>query len=118
MQAVSILTVKLRQPMTPALPVAKRKLRHIAVSWAAGAGYYLLFVVTEAKAQGCVDNLVCGGSGESARERGRASQPFVHTRSATRWVLDWIARVFLLLLLFGKEFEYFLSVRLTGHVLK
>jgi len=32
--------------------------------------------------------------------------------------LDWIARVSLFLLLFGKEIKYFLSLRLLGHALK
>ena len=36
-----ILRFELCQPMTPALPVAERRLRHIAVLWAARAGYCL-----------------------------------------------------------------------------
>jgi hypothetical protein len=67
MQAnLSFQTRFLRQPMAPMLPVGKRCPRHVAVSWAvlrqASACQYLRNCVTEIKAQGCVEDLVCGGT--------------------------------------------------------
>jgi hypothetical protein len=53
--------------MTPTLPVGKRRLRHVAVLWAAlrqtVAYQCLRNCATEIKAQGCVEHLVCGGGG-------------------------------------------------------
>jgi hypothetical protein len=60
----SISKLELCEPMAPALPVDERRLRHVAVSWAAlgqatPASIYAS-VVTANKAQWCVDNLVRG----------------------------------------------------------
>ena len=60
---VSTLRFELYQPMTPALPVDKRSLQHVAVLWAARASHRLLtlvVVVLRPKAQGCVNYLVSG----------------------------------------------------------
>src|ERR1700683_3373735 len=52
--------------MAPVLPVGKRRPRHVAVSWAAlrpaSACQYSCSCSTEIKAQGCVEDLVCGGT--------------------------------------------------------
>ena len=57
---VSTLRLELCQPMTPALlPVGERRLRHVAVSWAASGmplHAYLRMRGTDTKAQGCVEN--------------------------------------------------------------
>ena len=52
--------------MAPVPPVGKRRPRHVAISWAAlrqaSACQYLRNCATEIKAQGCVEDLVCGGT--------------------------------------------------------
>ena len=53
--------------MTPALPVDKRSLRHVAILWAVEHRLLrLIVVVLRPKAQGCVNYLVCGEWGLGA----------------------------------------------------
>ena len=69
--------------MAPALPVGERRLRHVAVSWAAlrqaVACQYLRICGIEAKAQGCVENLVFDRGGDGG-------QP---CRSKQAWRFIW-----------------------------
>jgi hypothetical protein len=64
MQPISTFRLDLCQPMTSVLPVRKRRLRHIAVFWAAlgqaAACHYLCICGTEIETQGRVDNLIRG----------------------------------------------------------
>ena len=61
---LSTFRLELCQPLASVLPVGKRRLRHVAVSWAAlgqaAACQYLCICGTEIKAQGRVDNLIRG----------------------------------------------------------
>src|SRR6476620_8972927 len=67
---VSTLRLELYRPMTPVLPVDERRLRHVAVSWAAlgqAAACSSAYICgSETKAQGYVENLVSGRSGSVA----------------------------------------------------
>ena len=68
MQAKTNFQIRICQPMASALPVCERRLREVAVLWAAlgqaVACQYLLICGTEIKAQGCVENLIRGGGGD------------------------------------------------------
>jgi hypothetical protein len=64
MQPISTFRLELCQPMTSVLPVCKRRLRHVAVLWAAlgqaAACQCLCTCGTQIKTQGRVDNLIRG----------------------------------------------------------
>ncbi|MGB5184682.1 MAG: hypothetical protein WBO12_21175 [Xanthobacteraceae bacterium] len=80
MKANIHLRLELCQPITPALPVGKRRLRHVAVLWAAlgqaAACQYFRNCGAETKAQGCVENLICSDGGRALA--GSASGPLAH----------------------------------------
>ena len=61
---ITTFRLELCQPMTSALQVGERRLRHVAVSWAAlrqaNACQHLRICGTETKGQGCAENLIRG----------------------------------------------------------